>query len=220
MLQLEHISRAYGKGDARVLALNDVSLEIERGEFVCITGESGSGKSTLLNLLGVTDKQTSGTYVIGGEEVGGLMDKKSRKLRSNFFGYVLQSFGLIDELSVMDNILLPARYGGVHKDEAGKRADALMAQFGIEHKKRCFPSELSGGQRQRVAIARALMNRPDVILADEPTGALDSLHTHDVMEILSRLNRDGQTIVMVTHNDALTAYASRLLTLHDGRFVA
>lgn len=216
MIQLKNAGRFYGKGDAGIWALRNISLSVEEGEFIGIMGVSGSGKSTLLNIIGLSEKLSEGQYFVKGHSVSNLLDKRACTMRADLFGYILQGFGLISELNVTENIVLPTQYSKKKLGSPRKRALELLERFGLLEKKRAYPSELSGGQCQRVAIARAMINMPSIILADEPTGALDSTNAFEVMKILSELNREGQTILMVTHNEQWSSYFSRIITLHDG----
>lgn len=216
MIKLEKAGRFYGKGDAGIWALRNVSLDVEGGEFVGIMGDSGSGKSTLLNIIGLSDKLSEGQYFVKGESISNLLDKQARMMRADLFGYVQQSFGLISELNVLENIILPTHYSKKKLGNSRKRAMELLERFGLQNKSRAYPSELSGGQCQRVAIARAMINKPDIILADEPTGALDSTNAQEVMKIFAELNKEGQTILMVTHNELWSSCFGRILTMRDG----
>ena len=200
-------------------ALNDVSFEVADGEFVAVMGPSGCGKSTLLNILGLLDSPTSGSYLLDGHEVARLSEMQRNKLRKGFIGFVFQSFNLIDELNVYENIELPLLYMGVPSAERRRRVEEAMKRMSISHRAKHFPQQLSGGQQQRVAIARTVVTRPRLILADEPTGNLDSRHGCEVMDLLSELHRDGTTIVMVTHSQRDAGYADRIVNLFDGRIV-
>ena len=200
-------------------ALNDVSLQVQKGEFVAIMGPSGCGKSTLLNILGLLDNPTAGTYWLNGTDVSHLKERERTRLRKGVIGFVFQSFNLIDELNVYENIELPLLYMKVPARERRERVEAAMKRMDILHRRKHFPAQLSGGQQQRVAIARAVVAGPQLILADEPTGNLDSKNGREVMELLSELHRDGTTIVMVTHSQHDAGYAERIINLFDGQVV-
>lgn len=196
--------------------LTDINLSVERGEFVSIMGPSGSGKSTLMNILGCLDRPTKGSYKLEGSEVANLSDDELAYMRNRKIGFVFQSFNLLPRLSAADNVILPMIYGGIYKSERRKRAVEILTQLGLEDRVDHMPNELSGGQRQRVAIARALVNDPAIIMADEPTGNLDSKSTKDVMEIFSQLYQSGKTIILVTHELDVAGYAVRHVILSDG----
>jgi putative ABC transport system ATP-binding protein len=218
-VELTNVSKIYNGGSKQV-GLADVSLSIPSGQFAAMMGPSGSGKSTLLNLIAGLDKPTTGTITVDGVDVGGLGEAALARYRRQRLGFIFQFFHLLNQLSVLDNILLPAQLAGVKTAAARGRARELLSQLGIADKADEYPARLSGGERQRVAIARALMNRPTVLLADEPTGALDSRTGDQVMEVLAEVNRGGQTIVMVTHDARLAAtYASRVVSLRDGHII-
>ncbi len=227
MLSLKNIERRYAQaGGHAVLALADVSLHISAGEYVAIVGASGSGKSTLLNVLGLLDQPTSGSYQIDGQSVAGLADDAMSVLRNQKIGFVFQSFHLMARLSVLENVKLPLRYAGAplqdsaHRLAADQHARALLARIGLSDRLSHTPNELSGGQQQRVAICRALFMRPPLLLADEPTGNLDSKSAADVVAMLRELHQQGQTIVLVTHDHDVARQASRVVTLKDGRVVS
>ncbi|WP_370093916.1 ABC transporter ATP-binding protein [Streptacidiphilus sp. MAP12-20] len=218
IIQIRDVSKSYDLSDAAPPALADFSLEVEAGESLAVLGRSGSGKSTLLNLIAGLDRPSRGTVVVGGVAVHELSEAGLAGFRRERIGMVFQFFNLLDDLSVEDNVLLPAQLAGMHRDEARKRATELLARLGVARHARTFPGLLSGGERQRVAVARALMNRPPLLLADEPTGALDSASAADVRELLTSLNAEGQTIVLVTHDTALAeSCATRTIELLDGR---
>lgn len=200
-------------------ALLDVNIEIKAGEFVAIMGPSGCGKSTLLNILGLLDSPTEGSYYLNGIEVAGFTEVERTKLRKGVIGFVFQSFNLIDELNVYENIELPLLYIGVPASERRRRVEAAMERMAITHRRKHFPQQLSGGQQQRVAIARAVVANPKLILADEPTGNLDSKNGAEVMNLLKELNAEGTTIVMVTHSHHDAGYADRIINLFDGQVV-
>ena len=218
MLELEHVSKVYSTGTIEVRALDDVSLQVAEGELLAIMGHSGSGKSTMMNILGCLDAPTSGTYRLDGQDVGNLSDNKLAAIRNRKIGFVFQSFNLLPRTTAQRNVELPLVYGG--EGDRGQRARAALAQVGLASKTASMPNELSGGQQQRVAIARALVTNPAMILADEPTGALDSVSTDDVMRLLVALNDAGRTIVIITHEDDVASYATRVVRLEDGRIIA
>jgi putative ABC transport system ATP-binding protein len=219
IIELQELSRLYGFGDATTIALNEVNLTIEPGEFLAIMGPSGSGKSTLMNIIGLLDRPTHGQYALGGRMVSKLRPNQRAKVRRDKVGFVFQSFNLLPKLSVLENVALPLAYRGALQTKRLKKAAALLERVGLADREYYMPKQLSGGQAQRVAIARALINNPDIIIADEPTGNLDSGSSRLVMELLSDLNKAGNTILMVTHNPELTRYASRVVFMHDGEIV-
>ena len=216
MITLQKITKVYGKGEAAVTALRQLSLEIPQGEFVGILGPSGSGKSTLLNVLGLIDKPSSGSYLLDGRDVSTLPYRAACKLRADSFGYIMQNFALIGELTATENVMLPLRYSARHIRRKRMLAEEMLERVGLLGKKSSFPEELSGGQQQRVAIARALVNHPQILLADEPTGSLDSATGNEVMTLLSELHAGGQTILMVTHDERLLPYFTRVIRMRDG----
>ena len=219
MFKIRNLSKTYQAGEVETTALDRIHLDIETGEYLAITGPSGCGKSTLLGILGLLDAASSGEYWFEGENVAGWSEAQLARLRRGRIGFVFQSFNLIDELSVAENIALALEYGDLPAREQRKRVDEAMARLGLSHRASHRPSQLSGGQQQRVAIARAIVARPALLLADEPTGNLDSLHGEEVMRILRELNNEGTTLVMVTHSEAHAAQASRTLRLLDGRIL-
>ena len=219
MIKLENIEKIFRTEEVETVALNGVSLEVKKGEFVAIMGPSGCGKSTLINILGLLDNPTSGTYLLDGENVGMLRESQRTKVRKGQIGFVFQSFNLIDELNVTENVELPLTYLGVPRRERQQRVKEMLQRMGISHRAGHFPQQLSGGQQQRVAIARAVVSNPKLILADEPTGNLDSKNGKEVMELLRQLNADGTTVVMVTHSQRDAGYASRIISLLDGQVV-
>jgi putative ABC transport system ATP-binding protein len=219
IILLEEVSKLYGFGDATTVALNEVSLSIKRGEFVAIMGPSGSGKSTLLNVIGLLDRPTHGVYKLDGKTVSRLRPNTRAKVRRDKIGFVFQSFNLLSRLNVIENVALPLAYKGVLQTRRLKRAAYMLDRVGLADREYYMPRHLSGGQTQRVAIARALINDPQIIIADEPTGNLDSASSRLVMELLSDIHKAGNTIIMVTHNPELTRYASRVLFMHDGEVV-
>ncbi len=219
MLHMRALSRTYRTDTVETTALDAIDLDIMAGEFVAIMGPSGCGKSTLLNLMGMLDSPTSGSYVFDGKEVAGLSEAKLADVRKASIGFIFQSFNLVDELSVRENVELALLYHSVPAAERRRRAEDVMDRVGIAHRARHFPSQLSGGQQQRVAVARALVAEPKLILADEPTGNLDTNHGEEVMKMLQTLNAQGSTIVMVTHSPAHADYASRVVNMLDGRIL-
>jgi putative ABC transport system ATP-binding protein len=219
MLNLNNLSKVYRTEDVETVALNAVNIGIEQGEFVAIMGPSGCGKSTLLNVVGMLDKPSEGEYWFMGEDVAGYAENKLSVLRKQNIGFIFQNFNLIDELSVQENIELALLYHDISAKERVQRAQHVMDKVGIAHRARHRPSQLSGGQQQRVAVARAVVGDQSMILADEPTGNLDSVHGQEVMEMLQGLNDEGTTIVMVTHSSAHADYARRTIHLFDGHVV-
>ena len=220
MIKIENLSKVFRTTEVETIALNDVSLEIKDKEFVSIMGPSGCGKSTLLNILGLLDNPTSGYYYLNGKEVGNLKEKDRTNVRKGNIGFVFQSFNLIDELNVSENVELPLTYLHIPAKERKERVSEILARMNIIHRAKHYPQQLSGGQQQRVAIARAVVSNPELILADEPTGNLDSKNGKEVMQLLSDLNRDGTTIVMVTHSQHDAGYANRIINLFDGQIVS
>lgn len=219
LIELENVSKLYG-GVARQTGLADVSLRILAGEFTAVMGPSGSGKSTLLNLVAGLDRPTAGTITVNGNNLGSMNEGDLARFRRSRVGVIFQFFHLLNNLTVLENVLVPAELAGMRRREARSRAAELLAQLHIEDKADEYPASLSGGQRQRVAIARALINRPPLLLADEPTGALDSRNGEQIMEILEEINRGGPTVVLVTHDAKLAArYARRIVSVRDGRVV-
>jgi putative ABC transport system ATP-binding protein len=219
LIEARSLVKTYRMGDQVVQALNDVSLAIEEGEFVAIMGASGSGKSTLMNIIGCLDRPSSGTLHLAGEEVEGLDGDALASIRNRRIGFVFQQFNLLPRTSALDNVQLPMVYAGVKPAERRSRALAALQRVGLGERAAHTPAELSGGQQQRVAIARALVNQPSLILADEPTGALDTQTSEDIMRLLSELNAQGMTIVMVTHEADIAMWARRRIVFRDGRVV-
>ncbi len=217
MICLKSISKEFQTEDVITRAVDSIDLEITKGDFLSIMGPSGCGKSTLLNILGLLDQPTAGEYKFDGVDVVGMSQKALAKIRNKNLGFVFQSFNLIDEISIYENIELPLLYQGVAKREREQRVQATMKRMNIEHRAKHYPNQLSGGQQQRVAIARAVVVEPKLILADEPTGNLDSKNGIQVMELLSELNKEGATIIMVTHSDRDAEYANRRIELSDGK---
>ena len=219
MIKTENLQKIFRTEEVETWALNDVSLDIAAGEFVAIMGPSGCGKSTLLNILGMLDNPTGGTYFLNEEDVSKYPERQRTRLRKGVIGFVFQSFNLIEELSVYENIELPLLYMGVSATERKQKVNAAMERMQISHRVKHFPQQLSGGQQQRVAIARAVVAGPKIILADEPTGNLDSKNGIEVMNLLTELNADGTTIIMVTHSQRDAGYAARIINLFDGQVV-
>ena len=219
MLHMRDLTRVYRTDTVETMALDAIQLDIQAGEFVAIMGPSGCGKSTLLNVIGMLDSPSSGSYMFDGVEVAGLPESKLSEVRKASIGFIFQSFNLVDELSVRENIELALLYHDVSAAERRRRAEEVMDRVGIAHRAKHKPSQLSGGQQQRVAVARALVAAPKLILADEPTGNLDTNHGEEVMRMLQGLNAEGSTIVMVTHSPAHADYASRTVNMLDGRIL-
>ena len=220
MLKTENLQKVFRTDEVETWALNDVNIEIKKGEFVAIMGPSGCGKSTLLNILGLLDNPTSGKYYLNGTEVSKFTESQRTNIRKGVIGFVFQSFNLIDELNVYENIELPLLYMGVPASERRKKVEEAMKRMDIMHRSKHFPQQLSGGQQQRVAIARAVVAGPSLILADEPTGNLDSKNGKEVMSLRSELHKEGTTIVMVTHSKHDANYADRVINLFDGEVVS
>ena len=219
MIRIEHLSKVFRTEEVETTALNDVSLHVKQGEFVAIMGPSGCGKSTLLNIIGLLDNPTSGNYYFNGQEVGHLKEKQRTQVRKGNIGFVFQSFNLIDELNVYENVELPLIYLKKNASEKKELVTSILDRMNISHRVKHFPQQLSGGQQQRVAIARAVVAGPKLILADEPTGNLDSKNGAEVMNLLTELNQEGTTIVMVTHSQHDASYAHRVVHLFDGQIV-
>ena len=219
MIKLKNLEKVYTTEEVETTALNSINLEIKEGEFVAIMGPSGCGKSTLLNILGLLDNPSSGEYHFGEFEVAKYSERQRAQLRKGSIGFVFQSFNLIDELTVFENVELPLIYTGVSSAERVKRVEEVLDKMQIMHRRNHYPQQLSGGQQQRVAIARAVVNKPKLILADEPTGNLDSSNGNDVMELLTDLNEQGTTIIMVTHSEHDARYSHRIIRLLDSQTV-
>ena len=217
VIDLKSISKRYGIGDAESYALRDFDLTVKRGEFIMIMGPSGCGKTTLLNVLGLLDKPTEGEYLLDGKEMTKTSERKKASIRAKKIGMIFQDFNLISHLSILDNVVLPMIYAGYGKVHRELQADKILDRFRLQEKEYYMPYQLSGGQQQRVAIARSLATKPEIILADEPTGSLDSRSSHIVMEELKEIHSEGNTIIMVTHNAALTSYATRVIHMLDGQ---
>ncbi len=220
MIEINNLSKVFRTSEVETVALNHVNLEIKEGEFVAIMGPSGCGKSTLLNILGLLDNPTEGSYKLLGQEVSQLQEKERTRVRKGKLGFVFQSFNLIDELNVFENVELPLTYLGISASERKERVNEMLKRMNISHRAKHLPQQLSGGQQQRVAIARALITHPKLILADEPTGNLDSKNGKEVMDLLTELNKEGTTILMVTHSQHDASYAHRTVHLFDGSIVA
>ncbi len=218
-IEVNNLEKVFRTDSVQTVALNKVDLTIEDGSFVAIMGPSGCGKSTLLNILGLLDNPTKGSYRLDGEEVGNLKERDRTSWRKGKIGFIFQSFNLIEEMNVKDNIMLPLNNLNLSKEEKNKRVEDAMRRMGISHRSKHYPSQLSGGQQQRAAIARAIVSKPGLILADEPTGNLDSANGAEVMEILNELHKDGATIVMVTHSHKDASHADRIVNLFDGQIV-
>ncbi len=216
ILRLEHIYKDYIQGKMTVPALKDVCLEVEKGEYVAIMGPSGSGKSTLMNIIGCLDRPTSGTYELTGQNVMGLSENKLADVRLHSIGFVFQNFQLLPRMSALDNVALPLLYAGVRKKVRRERAREALVRVGLEDRVTFRPTQLSGGQKQRVAIARAMVNQPEILLADEPTGALDSKSSRQIMELFQKLNDEGVTVIMITHDSNIAGYAKRVVEILDG----
>lgn len=219
IIEIKKLQKVFRTELIETVALNGVSLTVEKGEFVAIMGPSGCGKSTLLNIVGLLDNPTSGEYLLDGVDVSKKSESERTDIRKGTLGFVFQAFNLIEDLNVEENIELPLLYMGLPKSERKKRIQDAMERMAISHRAKHFPAQLSGGQQQRVAIARAVVSKPTLILADEPTGNLDSKNGHEVMELLSELHKDGTTIVMVTHSQKDAMYADRIVNLFDGQVV-
>ena len=219
MIKVENLKKSFFSEEIETIALNGVSFEVKEGEFVAVMGPSGCGKSTLLNILGLLDNPSGGTYTLLDKEVGNLREKERTQFRKGNLGFVFQSFNLIDEMTVFENVELPLVYLGVKASERKQRVNEILERMSISHRAGHFPQQLSGGQQQRVAIARAVVSNPKLVLADEPTGNLDSKNSQEVMHLLQELNREGTTIIMVTHSQHDAQYASRTICLFDGQIV-
>ena len=216
MLELDHIYKDYLQGKLTVPVLKDVTLHVDRGEYVAIMGPSGSGKTTLMNIIGCLDTPTSGEYTLNGTSLLHHKDKELSAVRNRSIGFVFQSFNLLPRQSAVDNVALPLLYAGVSRKERRERAVSALEKVGLADRMNFKPTQLSGGQKQRVAIARAMVTKPDILLADEPTGALDSASGHQVMELFRQLNEEGMTVIMITHDPEIAAHAKRVLLIRDG----
>lgn len=216
MINIQNLSKIFRTEEIETKALNEVSLTIHQGEFISIMGPSGSGKSTLLNIVGLLDTASSGSYHLLDKEIMGLKEQEKAKVRKHNIGFIFQNFNLIDELSVYDNIELPLIYSGIPTSQRKEKVEMIAERLGLSHRLRHFPQQLSGGQQQRVAVARALINDPKIILADEPTGNLDSKNGNEVMELLTDLHAQGSTILMVTHSDYDASFSQKTILMKDG----
>ncbi|RHQ18497.1 ABC transporter ATP-binding protein [Lachnospiraceae bacterium AM48-27BH] len=217
LIELKNIYKIYHMGDEEVRASDGVSLSIDRGEFVAIVGKSGSGKSTLMNIIGALDVPTEGEYILGGEDVSEMSDDQLAQIRNKMIGFIFQQYNLLPKLNLLENVELPLLYAGVPVQERKERALKSLAKVGLEEKWKNLPNQLSGGQQQRVSIARALAGDPSLILADEPTGALDSRTSREVLNFLRQLNEEGNTIVMITHDNSIALEAKRVVRIKDGK---
>ena len=220
MIQIEKLGKTFRTEEVETIALQDIDLHVKKGEFVAIMGPSGCGKSTLLNIIGLLDNPSQGHYLLNGKEVTTLRENERTDLRKGVIGFVFQSFNLIDELTVSENVELPLTYMNIPKKERKQRVEAMLERMKMSHRANHFPQQLSGGQQQRVAIARAVITRPQLILADEPTGNLDSKNGTEAMNLLTELHREGTTIIMVTHSEHDAAFAGRIVKLFDGKIIA
>ena len=219
MIQLQNIKKVFRTEEIDTWALREVSLKVKEGEFVAIMGPSGCGKTTLLNIMGLLDTPTEGTYMLNGKDVSQLSERERTNIRKDVIGFVFQSFNLIDDLNVYENVELPLLYMGVPAKERKKRVTEMLDRMAMSHRRGHFPCQLSGGQQQRVAVARAVVSNPKIILADEPTGNLDSKNSKEVMDLLLQLHEQGTTIVMVTHSQHNASFADRIINLFDGQIV-
>ncbi|WP_018706616.1 ABC transporter ATP-binding protein [Siminovitchia fordii] len=219
MMKLSEITKVYGNGSLQVPVLHGIDLNVEDGEFIAIMGPSGSGKSTLMNIIGFLDYPTAGTFELNGENISSAKEKQLANLRNKHIGFVFQQFFLLPRLNAAKNVEAPLIYAGVPKRERTERAKQMLEKVGLGDRVKHLPNQLSGGQKQRVAIARALVNNPTLILADEPTGALDSKTSAQIMELLVQLNKEGKTVIIVTHEEEIAAYTDRIITLKDGKII-
>ena len=217
LLDLQHIDKSYGEGDMAVPVLHDICLQMEKGEYVAVMGPSGSGKSTLMNIIGLLDVPTAGRYMLDGEDMAGKSDNELAVLRNRTIGFVFQNFNLLPRETALENVALPMVYAGIEKKERQRRAEEALMRVGLDDRMSFFPTQLSGGQKQRVAIARAMIMKPALLLADEPTGALDSVSGRQVMELFGQLNDEGTTILMITHEQEVADFAGRQMVILDGR---
>jgi putative ABC transport system ATP-binding protein len=220
MIKLEDISKIYYTGDVETIALNKVNLEVKNGEFVAIMGQSGSGKSTMMHILGLLDSATSGSYELNGQEVSSLSEQELAVIRNQKIGFVFQFFNLLPRTTALKNVMLPMLYAGIKKDKKIEKAKKLLKLVELEDRMEHTPSQLSGGQQQRVAIARSLAMDPPIIMADEPTGNLATVQSEEIMHIFTKLNNEGKTIVMITHEPSVAAFAKRIIVLRDGHIIS
>lgn len=220
LISAKNLTKIYGSEDTLTYALNNASIEIKKGEFVAIIGPSGSGKSTLMHILGCLDKPTSGSYFLNGEQVSKLSENTLARIRNKQIGFVFQSFNLLPRTSALKNVELPLIYSGIGKSERIEKSENMLIKVGLQEKLDSTPSKLSGGQQQRVAIARALVNDAQIIMADEPTGNLDSKSSEEIMELIKGLNREGKTIIIITHEKEIAQIAKRIVTVKDGKVVS
>lgn len=216
LIQMKGIVKSYGKATCKTEVLKNIDCTIDKGEFVCILGKSGCGKTTLLNIMGLLDKADGGKYFFEGKDVAMFSSKHVAEIRNKKIGFIFQSFHLLDDYSILDNVILPMGYAGIGRKERVKHAMKLLEQIGMDHRVKYYPRQLSGGEKQRVAIARALCNSPKLILADEPTGSLDKKNSEMIMNMLKELNGNGITIIMVTHDQELKKYATKVIGISDG----
>lgn len=219
LIELKGVWKIYGMGDSKVEALREVEINIEKGDMIAIMGTSGSGKSTLLNILGCLDKPTRGSYKLNGKEVANLSKNEQATLRGSFFGFIVQHFALIEDYTIYENVKIPLDYTKLKKKAKDERIMTYLKKLGIENKKSRRPSQLSGGQNQRVAIARALVNNPEVILADEPTGALDTKTGNEVIDIFKEINKEGKTVIIVTHDPKVAEQCKKVINIKDGEII-
>lgn len=220
LIKIIDLKKEYNQGELQVTALDNINLEVKNGEFISIMGTSGSGKSTLMNILGCLDTPTSGSYFLDGEDVSRFNDNRLAEVRNCKIGFVFQSFNLLPKLSSIENVELPMVYAGMGRKQRHERAFEALAKVGLENRVKHHPNELSGGQRQRVAIARSLVNNPSILMADEPTGNLDTRSTYEIMEIFQKLNDEGTTVVMVTHEPDVAQFTKRIATFKDGKMIS
>lgn len=219
MIEIDNITKTYTTGEINLIALKGISLKVEAGEFVSIMGPSGCGKSTMMNVLGCLDKLTSGKYILNGKDISGLLDNELAEIRCREIGFVFQSFNLLPRMSILENVELPMVYAGVSKKERREKALEALNRVDLSDRIKHRPNEISGGQKQRVAIARAIVNKPSVILADEPTGNLDTKVTKEIMRIIQQLNNEGTTILLVTHEADVAQYSKRIIHMRDGEII-
>lgn len=219
IIRMVNITKIYDSSDVKTIALKDIDLTVKKGDFIAITGRSGSGKSTLMHIIGLLDNATSGEYILNGTDVSKLEEDELAFLRNREIGFVFQSFNLLARASTLENVMLPAIYAGVKRNERIEKAFEILTQLGLKDHLNKKPNQMSGGQQQRVAIARALMNNPELILADEPTGNLDTKSGQDVMSVLKNLNKEGKTIILITHERDIASHARKILQLEDGKLI-